>query len=323
MKLKLIIAAIAATLAAGASNAQSYPDKMVRLVVPYPAGGGVDFVARTLGERLGAMWGQTVTIDNKAGASGSIGADSVAKSKADGLTLLLASPAEVLVGPIAGQKTPYDPAKAFAPIILAGETPLGIVANPAVEASSIVELLAADKKAALKLAYGTPGAGSSMHFAGEALSKASGMEMTHVPYRGAAPAVNDVLGNQVPIGIVGLPPVVAHVKSGKLKLLAVTTATRSPAFPQIPTVSETANLGHYRFSNWMLLLAPAGTPSAIVDKIAADVAKVLQIPETRSKLEASGVAPSGIRGAELASFLEDERTRYVEVAKTRHVKFNE
>jgi tripartite-type tricarboxylate transporter receptor subunit TctC len=323
MKLNTIIASLGLALVANTASAQPYPDKTVRLVVAYPAGGGVDYVARILAEQLRPVWGQAITVDNKTGASGSIGADAVAKSKPDGLTLLLASPAEVLVGPIAGQKTPYDPAKALIPIALAGETPLGIVAHPSTPGTNLTELLAANKKAVLNLAYGTPGAGSSMHFAGEALSQAAGMAMTHVPYRGAAPVVNDVLGNQVPIGIVGLPPVVAHVKSGKMKLLAVTTAKRSPAFPQVPAVSEVPGLSQYRFSNWMLLLAPAGTPAAIVEKVASDVARALQTPEVRAKLEEAGVVPSGLRGPELVRFLDEERARYVDVAKTRHVRFND
>lgn len=323
MKSFITAVGLACALAAGAANAQ-YPEGTVRLVVPYPAGGGVDFVGRTLGQRLGALWGQAVTVDNRSGASGSIGADAVAKAKPDGLTLLLASPAEVLVGPIAGQKTPYDADKAFTPVILAGETPLGIVAHPSVSAANLGELIAAGRKGgSADLGYGTPGAGSTMHFAGEALAQMSGMRMTHIPYRGAAPAVNDLLGNQVPLGIVGLPPVVPHAKAGKLKLLAVTTGKRSSAFPNVPAVSELPGMENYRFSNWMLLLAPAGTPAAVVDKIAADVGRVLQDPEIRRKLEEAGVAPEGLHGAALAKFLQDERVRYSTVAKARNVRFSD
>ncbi|GAP37824.1 tripartite tricarboxylate transporter substrate binding protein [Piscinibacter sakaiensis] len=323
MKIKATLAGLATALVTATAGAQTFPDKPVRLVVAYPAGGGLDYVARVLADQLRVVWGQPIVVENKAGASGSIGADTVAKARPDGLTLLLASPAEVLVGPIAGQKTPYDPAKAFVPVSLAGETPLGIVAHPSTPGGSIAELLAVAKRSSQKLAYGTPGAGSSMHFAGEALSQASGVELTHIPYRGAAPAVNDLLGNQIPLGIVGLPPVVAHVKAGKLKLLAVTTAKRSPAFPQVPTVAEVPGLAQYRFSNWMLLMAPAGTPAAIVDKLGSDVAQVVQTPSVQAKLEDAGVAPSGLRGAELARFIADERERYSEVARTRSVRFSD
>lgn len=305
------------------AGAEVYPDKIVRIIVPYPAGGGVDFVGRTIAQRLGIIWGQTVTIENKSGASGTIGADYVAKSKSDGYTLLLASPAEVMVGPIAGQKTPYDPVKSFTPVILVGETPLGIVAHPSVPGKILAETLAVAKKDNLELAYGTPGAGSSMQFAGEALNQLTGIQLKHVPYRGAAPAVNDILGNQVPIGIVGLPPVVAHVNSGKMKLLAVTTSKRSTAFPDVPAVSELPGLKDYRFSNWMLLFAPIDTPSDIVKKIAGDLTKILKEPETQKRLEDAGVDPMGLSGTALATFMSEERTRYSKIAKERNIRFNE
>lgn len=304
----------------GPVQAQGYPDKPVRLVVAYPAGGGVDFVARTLAQRLSELWGQPVTVDNKAGASGAIGADLVAKSRPDGLTLLMASPAEVLVGPIAGQKTPYDPQKAFVPVILAGETPLAIVAHPSVQARDLAQLLSSLKRQPAALGYGTPGAGSSMHFAGEALNGAMGLGWVHVPYRGAAPAVNDVLGNQVPLAIVGLPPVVSQAKVGKLRVLAVTTAARSPALPDVPTVAELPGLADYRFSNWMLLAAPMGTPPDIVGKIAADMGRVLAEAPLRQRLQEAGVEPAGTSGAELNRFMQQEYARYSAVAKSRGVR---
>lgn len=324
MRFLLISAGVALAATTGtATMAQTFPDKPVRLVVAYPAGGGLDFVGRTLAQRLSEAWGQPVTVDNKSGASGSIGADAVAKAKPDGLTLLLASPAEVLVGPIAGQKTPYDAEKSFVPVVLAGETPLAIVGHPSLDAANLVELVAAAKKSGQMLSYGSPGAGSSMHFAGEALNQWSGLSMTHVPYRGAAPAVNDLLGNQIPLAIVGMPPVVPHVKSGKMKMLAVTTAKRSPTLPDVPAASEVPGLADFQFSNWMMVLAPAGTPSDIVGKIAADVTRVVQDPATRKKLQEAGVEAAGLHGPALAKFIEQERTRYSAVAKSRNVRYAE
>lgn len=318
----VLAAGAAATCAA--AWAQNYPAMPVRLIVAYSAGGGVDFVGRILAQRLSEVWGQTVTVENKSGASGAIGADFVAKAKPDGLTLLLASPAEVLVGPIAGQKTTYDPGKAFEPVVLAGETPLAIVAHPSVAATDLSGLLAGAKAGAPQVnSYGTPGAGSSMHFAGEALKQWSGLGMTHIPYRGAAPAVNDVLGNQIPLAIVGMPPVVAHVRSGKLKMLAVTTAMRSPAMPDVPTVSEIPGLKDYRFSNWMMVLTPTGTPAHVVAKVARDVAQVVQEPAVRRSLQEAGVEASGLQGAELRTFLNQERTRYSSVAKAGNIRYAE
>lgn len=318
--LRLVLGTVLAASSLAAS-AQAFPDRPVRLVVAYPAGGGLDLVGRTLAQALTDLWRQPVTVDNRAGASGAIGADAVAKSRPDGLTLLLASPAEVLVGPLAGQKTPYDAEKAFVPITLAGETPLAVVAHPSLTGRQWPDLVAAAKKNGTPLSYGTPGAGSSMHFAGEALSQGSGAAMVHVPYKGAAPAVNDVLGNQVPLAIVGMPPVVAHARSGKLRVIAVTTARRSPVLPDVPAVAELPGMADYQFSNWMMLMAPAGTPATVVEKIAADVARVLQDPAVRSRLQDAGVEPIGRSGAELGAFVEQERARYAAVARTRNVRY--
>lgn len=314
--MRTTVAALFTALATAA--AAQFPEKPVRIVVPYPAGGGVDFVGRTLAQKLGEAWGQTVTVENRAGASGTIGADVVAKSNPDGLTLLLASPAEVLVGPIAGQKTPYNPEKDLVPVALAGETPLAIVAHPSTAGADLKAVISAGKGSTLS--YGTPGAGSSMHFAGEALNKWSGASMVHVPYRGAAPAVNDALGNQVPLVIVGMPPIVAHAKSGKLKVLAVTTAKRSPTLPDVPTVAEIPGMSDYRFSNWMMILAPAGTPEQVVAKIGADVAKIVQDPAIQKRLNEAGVEPAGLTGASLRKFMDEERQRYAAIAKERNVR---
>ncbi|MBK7657791.1 MAG: tripartite tricarboxylate transporter substrate binding protein [Betaproteobacteria bacterium] len=236
--------------------AQAYPTKPIKIIVPYPAGGGVDFVARTVGLRLSEVFGQPVVVENRGGASGSIGAAAVASSAPDGYTLLLASPAEVVVGPVSGQKVPYDTARDFAPVTLVGETPLAIVAHPSVAAKDIGELIAAAKKDPAKYSYATPGGGSTMHFAGESLNALAGVSILHVPYKGAAPAVTDVLGGQVPLGIVGMPPVVQPTKAGKLKMLAVTSTKRSPTLPEVPAVAEIKGMEGYRFTNWMGLFAP-------------------------------------------------------------------
>lgn len=304
-------------------NAQDYPGKPVRIVVAYPAGGGVDFVARALSQKLSEALGQPVTVENKSGASGAIGADSVAKAVADGHTLLLASPAEVLVGPLAGQKTPYQPDKAFVPVVLVGETPLAVVAHPSLPVSQLSELVAQFKAGHAPLSYGTPGSGSSMHFSGEALNLATQLDMQHLPYRGAAPAVNDLLGNQIPLAIVGLPPVVAHAKAGRLKVLAVTTEKRSRALPDVPAVAELPGLSDFRFSNWMLLMAPAKTPNVVIDKLANEVTRLLQDKDIQQRLQDAGVEPMGLRGVALQGFLQQERSRYIKVARLRAVHFSE
>ncbi len=317
------LVAIAGTGLAVGAEAQAWPSKPIHLVIAYPAGGGLDIVGRTVAQRLGEILGQQVVVENRSGASGSIGADYVARSAPDGYTLLMASPAEVVVGPIAGQKVPYNPETDFVPVALAGETPLVIVVNPAFPAKNLAEFLAYAKTMPGKLSYGTPGAGSSMQFAGEAFNGSAGTQIQHVPYRGAAPALNDALGNQVPIAIVGMPPTVGHVKAGKLRAIAVTSQKRSNVMPDVPAVAELKGMGDYRFTNWMGLFVPARTPAAIVDRLGAEVAKMMQEPSIRQRLLDNGVEPQGLRGGEFAAFLKSERQRYGKVAAERGIRFEE
>ena len=315
-------AALAATawpLAGRAADA--YPERSIRLLVGYPAGGGVDFVARALARRLGEILRQPVVVENRAGASGSLAADAVAKSRADGYTLLLASPGEVIAGPIAGQKTPYDPVVDLVAVALAGETPLGIAVHPSVAAADLPQLLAAARGPDSRLSFGTPGAGSTMHFAGESLNQLAGVAMLHVPYRGAAPAVTDLIGNQVPMVIVGLPPLVAQARQGRLRLLAVTTEKRSTTLPEVPAVAELPGMKGFHFSNWMGLFAPARTPASVVDLLGVTVRQVVSEPAVREQLLGAGVEPAGLRGADFDAFLRSERQRYQAIAKSRQIRF--
>jgi len=300
--------------------AQAYPTKPIKIIVPYPAGGGVDFVARTVGLRLSEVFGQPVVVENRGGASGSIGAAAVASSAPDGYTLLLASPAEVVVGPVSGQKVPYDTARDFAPVTLVGETPLAIVAHPSVAAKDIGELIAAAKKDPAKYSYATPGGGSTMHFAGESLNALAGVSILHVPYKGAAPAVTDVLGGQVPLGIVGMPPVVQPTKAGKLKMLAVTSTKRSPTLPEVPAVAEIKGMEGYRFTNWMGLFAPAKTPPEAIDRLAKEIAKIVREPAVKEKLLSQGVVGEGNTTEEFAAFLKNESAVYGKIAKERNIR---
>jgi tripartite-type tricarboxylate transporter receptor subunit TctC len=318
--MKRILLAVLASLAIGAQAQEQWPSKPLRAIVPFPAGGGVDFVTRTVAQRLSEVLKQSIVVENRTGASGTIGADVVAKAASDGYTFLVASPAEVLVAPIAGQKTPYDPETDLVPVTLIGETPLVVMAHPGTAAKSMAELIALAKKEPKSIAYATPGNGSTMHFAGEALNGIAGVELQHVPYRGAAPAVTDVLGGQVPIGIVGMPPTVSHAKSGKLRILAVTSAKRSETMPDVPAISELPGFSGYRFTNWMGLYMPGKTPPAVVERMAAEVSKILREPEMRAKLLAGGVEPIGGTPAEFKTFLASERASYTKVAKERSVK---
>ncbi len=308
---------------ASVASAQTWPAKPVRVVVPYPAGGGVDFVARTVSQRLADVCKQPFVIENRAGASGSIGADVVAKSAPDGYTFLVASPAEVLVGPISGQKVHYDPERDLMPVTLIGETPLVIAANPLFPAKTIQDLIDFAKSQPGKLSYATPGSGSTMHFAGESLNAIAGISMTHVPYRGAAPAVTDVLGGQVPVGIVGMPPTVQYAKSGKLRILAVTSAKRSPTMREVPAMAELPGFAGYRFTNWMGVYVPAKTPQAVVGRLAAQIAEIVREPATRDKLLSVGVEPVSGTPGEFTDFLKAERQTYEKVAKERGIRADE
>ena len=315
--MRFVLALLAAL--ALAAHAEEWPSKPLKAIVPYPAGGGVDFVTRTVAQRLSEVLKQPVIVENKTGAAGAIGADAVAKSAPDGYTFVVASPAEVLVSPIAGQKMPYDPVTDLIPVTLIGETPLVIFVNPAIPANTLPELIALAKKDPKSLAYATPGNGSSMHFAGEALNGIAHIDLQHVPYRGAAPAVTDVLGGQVPMGIVGMPPTVTHAKSGKLRIVAVTSARRSEAMPDVPTVAETPGFQGYRFTNWMGVYVPAKTPQAVVERLAAEIDKIVREPDIRAKLLAGGVEPIGNTPTEFRAFLDSERSAYTKVAHDRRI----
>lgn len=301
------------------AHAADWPSKPLHVVVPYPAGGGVDFVARVVAQRMGQDFKQPVIVENRAGASGIIGTDYVAKSQPDGYTFVVASPAEVLVGPIAGQKTPYDPQTDLTPVTLIGETPLVIAVHPSLPVKTLPELIALAKRKPHTLAYGTPGAGSSMNFAGEALNGIAGIDLQHVPYRGAAPALNDLLGGQVPIGIMGMPPVVGVAKAGKIRIIAVTSAKRSPAMPDVPAVAETPHFAGYRFTNWMGVYVPAKTPKAVVERLAREIDKIVREPDVRKKLLAGGVEPIGDTPRQFRKFLVSERAAYQKVATERHI----
>lgn len=317
--MRLTLALLAALSCAGA-HAQGWPSKPVRVIVGYAPGGGHDFVARTLAQRFTEKLGQSFVVENRAGASGAIATDLVAKSAPDGHVLLVASPAEVLVGPIAGQKVPYDPEKDLAPVGLIGETPLALAIHPSVPATNIRELLDYARRSPGKLSYGTPGSGSSMQFAGESLKSIAGVFIVHIPYRGAGPAVSDLLGGQVPMVIVGMPPVVPHAKSGKIRIVAVTSEKRSAATPEIPALAELPGFTGFHFTNWQGVYVAAKTPPAVIERLAAEIAAAVKEPAIRDKLLGAGVDPAGLSPSEFAAFLARERATYTRVQKARNIR---
>jgi tripartite-type tricarboxylate transporter receptor subunit TctC len=299
---------------------QDWPAKPVRVVVPYPPGGGHDFASRVVAQRLSDNLKQSFVVENRTGASGTIGAEYTARSAPDGYTFMVASPAETVVGGFAGLKMNYDWEKDLAPVTVIGETPLAIAVHPSVPVKTIQELLAYAKANPGKLSYGTPGSGSTMHFAGESLKALGGIFIVHIPYRGAGPAIADLLGGQVPMGIAGLPPVVGPHKTGKIHILAVTSAKRSGALPDIPAMAELPGFAGYNFTNWTGVFMAAKTPPAVIEKLATEIAKALQDPAVREKLIGAGVDPLGLSTADFVKFLAREKETYSRIAKLRAIK---
>lgn len=284
--LKLIITVLVA-IAPCAALAQSYPAKPVRLVVPYAAGGATDTVARALANRLGEVLGQPTVVENRAGAGGIIGADNVAKAVPDGYSLL------VTVGPPHGayplftRSVPFDTVRDFTPIGIVGTAPQALVAHPSLPVASVRELVDYAKKNPGRLAFGTAGTGSSQHMGGVLLNRLAGLDLVHVPYKGGGPALNDLLGGQVPVAIVILSNVVTHARSGKVKLLAVIEAQRARGAPDTPTVGETIT-GYALPDTWIGLVGPAGLPAPIVTQVHAALMKTLGFADVRQRLEAAG-----------------------------------
>src|SRR3954462_14627270 len=273
---------IALAFASSIASAQKYPEKPIKLVVPYPPGGGTDVVARILSEPLAAELGQPIIIDNRGGAAGNVGTDIVAKAPADGYTLLLTLSSHT-INPKLYDKLPFDVEKDFAPISLVAMIPQIIVANPTLKANNVQELIALAKAEPGKLNFASVGTGSPGHIAGELFKLKTGVSMVHVPYKGGGPAVTDTLGGQVQLLFVSMPAAWQYVKAGRLKAFAVTSDKRSVVAPDVPTLAE-AGVSDAVVNSWYGVLLPARTPPAIVAKWNAAMVKVLQMPEVKEKL---------------------------------------
>jgi tripartite-type tricarboxylate transporter receptor subunit TctC len=300
--------------------AQDWPVKPVRVIVGYPPGGGHDFTARVIAVRLSELLKQQFVVENRSGASGTIATEGIAKGPADGYAFIVASPAETVVGAIAGLKMNYDWERDLAPVTVIGDTPLAIAVHPSVPVKTIRELLAYAKSNPGKLSYGTPGSGSSMHFAGESLKTYAGVFIVHIPYRGAGPAVADLLGGQVPMGIMGMPPVVGPHKAGKIRIVAVTSEKRSAATPDIPAMAELPGFAGYSFTNWTGVFMAAKTPPAVIERLATEIGKVVKEPAVRDKLLAAGVDPLGLSTPDAVKFFAREKETYLKIAKARNIK---
>ena len=305
-------------------NAQAaYPTKSVTFVVPFAPGGGTDIVARVVSARLTALWsgsgGQSVIVDNRSGAGGILGADIVAKAKPDGYTLLIGNVGTQSINPTLYTTLPYNADTAFAPISLICELPFVLIASRAFAPNSVKELVAFAKAHPDKVTFASSGSGGSPHLTAEIFQLATGTRMLHVPYRGGAPAMVDLMGGQVDILFASVLESSGYIQAGKLKGLVVTHAKRSPALPNVPTLAE-AGVRNAESGSWIALLAPAGTPAAIIDKLAANVKEIVAVADTRDKLIAQGGVPLGSTPAELQKVIDADRARYGRIIREKGLK---
>ncbi len=305
-------------IASSATLAQNYPNKPVRMVVPFPAGGSTDIVGRTVAQKLSEMWGQPVIVDNRPGGGTVIATDLVAKAAPDGYTLLV-TPAPFTINPSLLAKLPYDALADFAAVTLLNTTPLVLVVNPGVPAKSVKELIALAQSKPGKLNYGSSTIGGSNHLAGELFNAMAGVKMVHIPYKGNAPALTDLVGGHVDLIFNGLTSALPLIKAGKLRALAVTSMQRSSALPDVPTVDETGLKG-FEAVAWNGLGAPAKTPREIIAKINADAVKIVNSPELKERLKTEGSDPVGNTPEQYAAFLRDEVAKWARVIKFAGVK---
>ena len=316
--MRALFVCIALIAGATSAAAQSWPDRPVKMIVPFPAGGGTDTVARVMAIKLEEALGQRFVVENRPGASGMIGAGAVAKAEPDGYTLLVGSPAEIALAPNITKDMTYDPLKELVPVTLLAWTPLVLAAHPSFEASTPSELVALAKSKPTD--FSTPGIGSSHHLTGEYINKLQGTKLVHVPYRGAAPAVTDAVGGQVKLTISGMPPVVPFLQSKQLKAIAVTSGKRSPSFPDVPAMAETKGFEQFDFTNWFGLLAPAGTPKAVLDKLHKAAVEALKDAKVREILVTQAAEPVGNTPEEFAAFIRAESEKYAKVAEAAGLK---
>lgn len=315
--LGLAVVAVSALALGTAAQAQEFPDRPVTLVVPFAAGGSTDVVARIIGQKMSDDLGQQVVVENVAGAGGNLGADRVARAEPDGYTILMGTVATHALNPLILKTKPYDPEKDFAPVSLLVLVPNVLVVNPELPAKTVAELVALLKAAPDQYSYASSGNGTPLHLSGELFKKMAGVSMQHVPYKGSGPALNDVIGNQVPVMFDNLPSSSGHIKSGTLRALAVTTKERAPSFPDVPTIAET--IPGYETYTWNALFAPAGTPKEAIDRLNAAAKKALADPTVAEKMKDFSATIVASTPEELATHVTAELAKWGPVVKDADV----
>ncbi|MGH8640083.1 MAG: Bug family tripartite tricarboxylate transporter substrate binding protein [Burkholderiales bacterium] len=312
--------AVAGLVAAGIgvaptpADSQNYPVRPVRFICPFPSGDGVDLITRIVGAALGEAWGLQVIVDNRPGAGGTIGADIVAKAAPDGYTVLMGTTATLAIAPALYRKLPYDGSRDFAPVSMIGTAPNVLVVHPSAPARSVGEFLAYAKAHPRKINYGSAGVGTTLHLSMEMLSSLAGIDVVHVPYKGGGPALADLLGGNVMAMFGAQPLLLSHIKAGKVRALAVSSARRSALLPNVPTVAESGVPG-FEVIVWYSMLAPAGTPATVLGKLNADMVKVLSAPEVQRRFAENGVEAAASTPAELAAFVKSETVKWAKAVR--------
>ena len=299
--------------------AQDYPTKPILLVVPFAPGGSSDFLSRLIGSKLTEAWKQQVVVESRPGAAGNIAMDAVQRAKPDGYTLILGHIGTLAVNPAMFEKLPYDPVNGFIPVSLIATVPTLLVVNPSLPVKNLKEFVDLAKAKPGTINYGSAGNGSSGHLAMEYLKQAAGIDLVHVPYKGTGPMLSDLLGGSTQATFTGATPLIPHIKSGKLRPIAVGGAKRIDALPDLPTVSESGLKG-FETSQWYGILAPAGTPNAIVQKLSLEINRILKQPDVIDRLSADGSVARGTTPDEFAAFIKAERERWGKVVKSANIK---
>jgi tripartite-type tricarboxylate transporter receptor subunit TctC len=312
-------AAVAVLFLAGSAGAQSYPVRPLRFIVPFPPGGGNDIMARVVGQKLTESFGVQVVIDNRAGAGGNIGAETAAHAVPDGYTLFLGGVGSHGINPAIQAKLPYDPVRDFAPVSLIASAPLLAVVHPSVPAKSIGDLIKLARARPGQLNFASSGVGTIGHLSAELLNAMAGIRIEHVPYKGTGPALTDLLGGQVQLMFNSAVSMLPQVRTGKLRALAVTSAKRLAALPEMPTVAESGVPG-YEAASWYGVFVPAGTARPTIEKLSGEVVRITRAPDVRERLLADGAEPAGMSPAEFAAFIQRELARWAKVVREAGIK---
>ena len=319
--LQLVLACATAACVAQSAGAQNFPTKPIRFFTPYPPGGTTDILARLVGAKMHEAWGQPVIVEAKPGAGGNIGADFVAKSPADGYTILMGASGPLAINASLFSKLPYDPVKDFAPVVLSASVPLVLVTHPTLPVKSVKEFIALMKARPGQFNYASAGPGSPQHLTAEMFKFMAKVEMTHIPYKGSGPAIVDLIGGQIPFAFESMIPILPHVKSGKLRGLAVTSKQRSPVLPDIATVDATGVPGFESIA-WYGVVAPAGTPKDIVVKLNAEMVRIANLPDIKQRLIEMGSPPVAGTPDQFGALIRSEIPKWGKVVKQANVSLD-